>query len=131
MHRFLLLSVCTVLLIAALVTSAALAADSSASALIFYDTAAPPDLRHFRIQFNAEKTSTLDVILDIAAFGATHMRFKNTYAGEWGAWAAYANRAPWRLADGPSGPRAVYCQCKDSLGSLSMIRADTIIFERR
>ncbi|UCH36480.1 MAG: hypothetical protein JSV65_09040, partial [Armatimonadota bacterium] len=91
---------------------------------------APPELKYFRINDNAERTASREVTLSIGASGAAQIRFKNRPDDPWSAWQPYATRAQWLLALGADGERAVYAQCRDYLGCLSQVQADTIILER-
>jgi len=97
---------------------------------ILYDSFAPPELKYFRINDNAERTASREVTLSIGASGAAQMRFKNRPDDPWSAWQPYATRAQWLLALGADGERTVYAQCRDYLGCLSQVQADTIILER-
>lgn len=123
MRHFRLIAVCIALAVCvSLAVVPAAAGDASGSALILYDSTGPwAWLGEIYAKQLANILGHFQLAHEIAPVegytsGAIDSHLATFYIGS-----IYDN----------SLPRAVYCQCKDSLGSLSMIRADTIIFERR
>ena len=97
---------------------------------IFYDSFSAPSLVYFRINDNAATTAITAVTLNIAAYGAAQMRFRNGELGSWSEWQAYAATTPWTLFGGANGTRTVYAQCRDYYGNLSQVQADAITLEQ-